>query len=141
MLQRTLIAPFHVVTTMFIPFQFQGVAMHPNEEAMLEADDSWFGNLVGKEGLLFLVNLLFWVMWVNILLGFTNLMPMVPFDGGHMFKDMVHAGLSRLRAFGRKLKLWNFHPLWIDQISRKASNFSSLGLLFMLLFLILMPYL
>ena len=45
--------------------------MHPNEEAMLEADDSW----------------------------------------------------------------------WIDQISRKASNFSSLGLLFMLLFLILMPYL
>jgi len=139
-LQRTLIAPFHVVTTMFIPFQFQGVAMHPNEEAMLEADDSWLGNLVGKEGLLFLVNLMFWIMWVNVLLGFTNLIPMVPFDGGHMFKDMVHAGLSRIRAFGRKLKLWNFHPLWIDQISRKASNFSSLGLLFILVFLILMPY-
>ena len=61
--------------------------------------------------------------WVNVLLGFTNLIPMVPFDGGHMFKDMVHAGLSRIRALGKKLKLWNFHPLWIDQISRKASNF------------------
>ena len=138
--QRVLIAPFHVVATMFIPFQLQGVAMHPNEEAMLEADDSWFADLVGKEGLLFLVNLMFWIMWVNVLLGFTNLIPMVPFDGGHMFKDMVHAGLSRIRALGKKLKLWNFHPLWIDQISRKASNYSSLGLLFMLLFLILMPY-
>ena len=89
--------------------------MHPNEEAMLEADDSWFADLVGKEGLLFLVNLMFWIMWVNVLLGFTNLIPMVPFDGGHMFKDMVHAGLSRIRALGKKLKLWNFHPLWIDQ--------------------------
>ena len=132
-LQRTIIAPFHVVTIMIIPFEFQGVAMHPNEEAMLEADDTWLGNLVGKEGLLLLVNLMFWLMWVNVLLGFTNLIPMVPFDGGHMFKDMVHAGLSRIRALGRKLKLWNFHPLWVDQISRKASNLSSLGLLFILL--------
>jgi membrane-associated protease RseP (regulator of RpoE activity) len=139
-LQRALIAPFHVLTIMIIPFEFQGVAMHPNEEAMLQADDTWLGNLLGKEGLLILVNLMFWIMWVNVLLGFTNLIPMVPFDGGHMFKDMVHAGLSRIRALGKKLKLWNFHPLWIDQISRKASNYSSLGLLFMLLFLILMPY-
>ncbi len=139
-LQRTLIAPLHVVTIMIIPFEFQGVAMHPNEEAMLQADDTLLGNFLGKEGLLVLVNLLFWMMWVNVLLGFTNLIPMVPFDGGHMFKDMVHAGLSRVRAFGRKLKLWNFHPLWVDQISRKASNLSSLGLLFILLFILIIPY-
>ena len=139
-LQRTLIAPFHVITIMIIPFEFQGVAMHPNEEAMLEADDAWLGNLIGKEGLLVLVNLMFWMMWVNVLLGFTNLIPMVPFDGGHMFKDMVHAGLSRVRALGKKLRLWNFHPLWVDQISRKASNLSSLGLLFILLFILVIPY-
>ena len=125
---------------MIIPFEFQGVAMHPNEEAMLQADDTLLGNFLGKEGLLVLVNLMFWMMWVNVLLGFTNLIPMVPFDGGHMFKDMVHAGLSRVRAFGRKLKLWNFHPLWVDQISRKASNLSSLGLLFILLFILIIPY-
>jgi membrane-associated protease RseP (regulator of RpoE activity) len=139
-LQRTLIAPLHVITIMIIPFEFQGVAMHPNEEAMLQADDAWLGNLIGKEGLLVLVNLMFWMMWVNVLLGFTNLIPMVPFDGGHMFKDMVHAGLSRVRALGKKLKLWNFHPLWVDQISRKASNLSSLGLLFILLFILVIPY-
>ena len=140
MIQRVLVAPIHVVTIMIIPFELQGMAMHPNEEAMLEADDTLLGNLVGKEGLLLLVNLMFWLMWVNVLLGFTNLIPMVPFDGGHMFKDMVHAGLSRIRAIGRKLKLWNFHPLWVDQISRKASNLSSLGLLFILLFILLIPY-
>ena len=63
-LQRTLIAPLHVVTIMIIPFEFQGVAMHPNEEAMLQADDTFLGNFLGKEGLLVLVNLMFWMMWV-----------------------------------------------------------------------------
>ena len=140
LLQRTLLTPFHVLQVMILPFESQGVAMAPAEEAMLETDDGWISSLLGKEGLLFLVNLLFWVMWVNILLGFTNLIPMVPFDGGHMFKDMVHAGLTRFRAVGRKLGLWNFHPMWIDHWSRKASSISSILILFALLFTIFIPY-
>jgi hypothetical protein len=140
LLQRSLLTPFHVLQVMILPFESQGVAMAPAEEAMLETDDGLMSSLLGKEGLLFLVNLLFWVMWVNILLGFTNLIPMVPFDGGHMFKDMVHAGLTRFRAVGRKLKLWNFHPMWIDHWSRKASSISSLLILFALLFTIFIPY-
>jgi membrane-associated protease RseP (regulator of RpoE activity) len=111
---------------MILPFESQGVAMAPAEETMLEPDDGWISSLLGKGGLLFLVNLLFWVMWVNILLGFTNLIPMVPFDGGHMFKDMVHAGLTRFRAVGRKLKqyliiiysvctlVYNFHSIFLE---------------------------
>ena len=140
LLQRTLLTPIHVIQVMILPFESQGVAMAPAEEAMLETDDGWISSLLGKEGLLFMVNLLFWVMWVNILLGFTNLIPMVPFDGGHMFKDMVHAGLTRFRAVGRKLKLWNFHPMWIDHWSRKASGISSMVILFALLFTIFIPY-
>jgi len=140
LLERTLLTPIHVIQVMILPFESQGVAMAPAEEAMLETDDGWISSILGKEGLLFIVNLLFWIMWVNILLGFTNLIPMVPFDGGHMFKDMVHAGLSRFRAVGRKLKLWNFHPMWIDHWSRKASSYSSVMILFALLFTIFMPY-
>ena len=140
LLERALLTPIHVIQVMILPFESQGVAMAPAEEAMLETDDGWISTILGKEGLLFMVNLLFWIMWVNILLGFTNLIPMVPFDGGHMFKDMVHAGLSRFRAVGRKLKLWNFHPMWIDHWSRKASSYSSVMILFALLFTIFMPY-
>ena len=71
------------------------------EEAKLSSDGA-----LGTSTLLFLVNLMFWLVWVNILLGFTNLIPMVPFDGGHMFRDMVHDGLSRLSRIGERLKLW-----------------------------------
>ena len=125
---------------MIIPFEFQGVAMHPNEEAMLEADDTWLGNLVGKEGLLLLVNLMFWLMWVNVLLGFTNLIPMVPFDGGHMFKDMLRGILNGVKRLGRKLKFWDINPMWIEHISSKASNISSLALLGMIVFILIIPY-
>ena len=68
--------------------------MHPFEESLLEADDNRFAQTLGTSGLLFLVNLFFWLLWVNILLGFTNLIPMVPFDGGHMFRDMLRAILK-----------------------------------------------
>ena len=41
LLQRTLLTPFHVLQVMILPFESQGVAMAPAEEAMLETDDGW----------------------------------------------------------------------------------------------------
>ena len=76
--------------------------MHPFEESLLEADV--VAQALGTSGLLFLVNLFFWLLWVNILLGFTNLIPMVPFDGGLMFRDMLRAILKGVKHVGRKMK-------------------------------------
>ena len=90
---------------------------------------------------MFFTHLLFWLMWVNILLGFTNLIPMVPFDGGHMLRDMLHAFLSGVKRIGRKLKMWDLHPMWVDHLSTRASSYSSLVLLMMLLTMIFIPYL
>ena len=86
---RILMVPIHTLSMMIVPFELQGVAMHPFEESLLKASDNSIAQSLGTDGLLFLVNLFFWLLWVNILLGFTNLIPMVPFDGGHMFKDML----------------------------------------------------
>lgn len=36
-----------------------------------------------------LVNLLYWVFWGNVMLGFANAMPALPFDGGYIFRDML----------------------------------------------------
>ena len=58
---------------MIIPFEFQGVSMYPVEEAMLIPTEGILGDTLGLNGLLFFVNFFFWLMWVNILLGFTNL--------------------------------------------------------------------
>ena len=140
LLQKSVMVPFHTLSMMIVPFELQGVAMHPFEESLLEADDNPFAQTLGTNGLLFLVNLFFWLLWVNILLGFTNLIPMVPFDGGHMFKDMLRGILNGVKKVGRKLKFWDINPMWIEHISSKASNISSLALLGMIVFILIIPY-
>ena len=132
--------PVHIVNMMIIPFELQGVSMYPVEEAMLTPTDGILGDTLGLSGLLFFVNFFFWLMWVNILLGFTNLIPMVPFDGGHLFKDWIKGTLNRVKRIGKKTKLWNLHPMWIDHVSNKASSLSSVVLLVMLLFVLVVPY-
>ena len=43
-----------------------------------------------------LVNTVFWMFWINLLLGMTNLLPLIPFDGGYIFKDVVEGITKRL---------------------------------------------
>ena len=138
---KALYTPLHMITIMVIPFQFQGVSMYPMEESMLSAADDGIGSILGISGLMFLINFFFWLMWVNILLGFTNLIPMVPFDGGHLFKDTVHGTLNAVKKIGKRTKMFNMHPMWIDHISSKTSRMSSLALLVMLIFMISLPFL
>lgn len=133
--------PIYALNILITPFQYQGVAIHPVQETMLAADDGWFASAIGISGLLFLANLFFWLIWVNILLGFTNLIPMVPFDGGHLFKDLVHSLMSGIRSIGKRSGLWKIHPLWVEHISNKASSLSSLGLLIVILSIMIIPYL
>ena len=75
--------PLYILNILITPFLNKGVAINPIQENMLSNGEGFFGSLLGIEGLLFLANLFFWLIWVNILLGFTNLIPMIPFDGGH----------------------------------------------------------
>jgi len=133
--------PINVGQILITPFEYQGVAIHPAQEEMLDSGDGWLASTIGLSGLLFLINLLFWLIWVNILLGFTNLFPMIPFDGGHLFKDMVHGIMTGIRNLGKKTGLYKLHPLWVEHFTRKASSLSSLLLLVVLVLLIGAPYL
>jgi membrane-associated protease RseP (regulator of RpoE activity) len=133
--------PINIGQILITPFEYQGIAIHPAQEEMLDAGDGWLASLVGLEGLLILMNLLFWLIWVNILLGFTNLFPMIPFDGGHLFKDIVHGMMTGIRNLGKKTGLYKLHPLWVEHFTRKASSLSSLMLLLVLVVLIGAPYL
>ena len=56
-----------------------------------------------------LVNSLYWIFWLNLMLGLTNLLPAVPLDGGYIFKDA-------LNSLGERLKLKNVEK-GADQIS------------------------
>ena len=44
-----------------------------------------------------LVNIAYWLFWLNIMLGATNALPAVPLDGGYIFKDAIEGLVSRLR--------------------------------------------
>lgn len=42
-----------------------------------------------------LANTFYWLFWINLMLGLTNALPLVPLDGGHMFKDLIGGWLHR----------------------------------------------
>lgn len=44
-----------------------------------------------------LVNCLYWIFWINLLVGTFNALPAIPFDGGYVFKDLVKDFYLRLR--------------------------------------------
>jgi membrane-associated protease RseP (regulator of RpoE activity) len=139
-LETAISVPIHSLTIMLTPFQMNGVAIHPFEQSLLQAGDGMIASLIGLDGILLLVNLFFWLMWVNILLGFTNLIPMVPFDGGHMFRDFIHGSISAVKRVGKKLKLWNIHALKVDHFASKASSLSSMFFFIILIFIMVVPY-
>ncbi|MGB0652680.1 MAG: site-2 protease family protein [Thermoplasmatota archaeon] len=43
------------------------------------------------------LNLVFWIFWINLMVGLTNILPMVPLDGGHIFRDAVGGIVQKLR--------------------------------------------
>lgn len=73
-------------------------------------DSSGVLSFIPGDVLWVLINLLYWVFWVNLVLGLTNTLPAIPFDGGYVLRDslkgFVHWWELRLtgldRAIGRK---------------------------------------
>ncbi len=45
-----------------------------------------------------IANTLYWLFWLNLMLGATNALPAVPLDGGYVFKDGIEALLARVRG-------------------------------------------
>lgn len=44
-----------------------------------------------------LINVLYWVFWVNLMVGLTNILPMLPLDGGHLFRDSFAGLVEKIR--------------------------------------------
>lgn len=44
-----------------------------------------------------LVNSLYWIFWINIMVGMTNVLPAVPLDGGYLFRDGLDALVQKVR--------------------------------------------
>lgn len=44
-----------------------------------------------------LTNSLYWIFWLNLMIGLTNVLPAVPLDGGYIFRDGIGYVLDRTR--------------------------------------------
>ena len=119
-----LLAPLGMIG---IPIAYDGQTMLLEEREMMRAGDGVIASALGTDGMLMLFDFLFWMVWINFLLGFANLIPMIPFDGGHIVKDGVHSVLSRLAK--------GANPLRIESIAGRISSMSS----FVILFIVMMP--
>jgi len=45
-----------------------------------------------------LANSLYWIFWLNLMVGLTNALPAVPLDGGYIFRDMVDKVVHRFKS-------------------------------------------
>ncbi len=127
-----------VVGTIFAPLAMLGVpialdghTMNLEQRAMLTAGDGVIASTLGTEGMLAAFDFLFWLAWINFLLGFANLIPMVPFDGGHLVRDGTHSVIKRV---ARKMD-----PLKAENLALRLSRMSSLFILFIIAIPIIIP--
>ncbi|UCE81028.1 MAG: site-2 protease family protein [Methanobacteriota archaeon] len=49
-----------------------------------------------------LTNSLYWIFWINLMLGLTNVLPAVPLDGGYIFRDGMDFILAKLNKKSTK---------------------------------------
>ncbi len=42
-----------------------------------------------------LANLVYWIFWINLMLGLTNVLPLLPLDGGYVLRDLLSGMLER----------------------------------------------
>jgi len=44
-----------------------------------------------------LANAMYWIFWINLMLGMTNALPAVPLDGGFLFRDWIDTLLAKVK--------------------------------------------
>lgn len=71
-------------TLSYIAMAFKGFSPVP------ESTHWWYSSTIMDDQVAWvLLSLLFWIFWLNIVLGVTNALPAVPFDGGFLFMGGV----------------------------------------------------
>jgi membrane-associated protease RseP (regulator of RpoE activity) len=76
-------------------------------------------------------NLLYWIAWMNLLLGLSNALPLVPLDGGLLFRDFVMSIAARFR------RGWDSKRL--ESVGAQAAAISSAAVLVLLVWQFVVP--
>ena len=73
-----------------------------------------------------IVNALYWIFWLNLLVGMFNVLPIIPFDGGFLYLDALSSLVKRIKKDISEEKR--------DFIVKNITLITSLIILFMVIF-------
>ena len=76
-------------------------------------------------------NTLYWLAWMNLLLGLSNALPLFPLDGGLLFRDFAASFAARVRRGWSSARL--------DEFGGRAAAISSVLVLVLLLWQFIVP--
>ena len=76
-------------------------------------------------------NILYWLAWMNLLLGLSNALPLIPLDGGLLFRDFAASIAARVKRGWTEARL--------DQFASRAVAVSSSIVLVLLLWQFIVP--
>ncbi len=79
-----------------------------------------------------IVNIIYWIFWLNLMVGLFNVVPMIPLDGGYLFNDYVKLAIKKLKKGISQEKL--------DKIVGNISLVVSLTVLFLIIFPFIFKY-
>ncbi|MGD0588899.1 MAG: site-2 protease family protein [Thermoplasmata archaeon] len=86
---------------------------------------------LGTSNFWILANVLYWLAWMNLLLGMSNALPLFPLDGGLLFRDFMASVAARFRRGWSEAR--------IEQFAGRAVTVSSLLVLMLLVWQFLVP--
>ncbi len=88
---------------------------------------------LGTGGFWIYANLLYWLAWMNFLLGLSNSLPLIPLDGGLLFRDFSASVAVRLRS--------GWDAARLDRFSGRATIAASLVIVLLILWQFIAPHL
>jgi membrane-associated protease RseP (regulator of RpoE activity) len=89
-------------------------------------------SIIPQEVFWIIVNAIYWIAWLNLMIGIFNILPMVPLDGGFLFNDFIRSIVKGIKKSISEEKS--------EKIVRKISLVVSLIILFVIISPILFRY-
>jgi membrane-associated protease RseP (regulator of RpoE activity) len=90
---KGMLSPIGFFQFLIVPFANDSGAQFLRILAFETPDTSYY--IIPFEGFWGVVHLLFWCAWINLNVGIFNAIPMIPLDGGYIFKEGVDRLLDR----------------------------------------------
>lgn len=88
--------------------------------------------VIGDTPFWVIANLLYWIFWLNIMVGIFNALPAIPLDGGYIFRDGISWMLEKLKP--------NRQPNEVDITATKVTVALSVLILFLILWQFIGPW-